>query len=176
MAGAGAALWGPPGTDGVRPCLAQLVVSLPHVDNSMVAEAIGLRVGLGLAAACDCVRDLAVMGDNLPILRMAAACGRLTTADPWRAIEAPVMRAAADQWGVAWSAVRRCFNRTADRLATRGVMASIAAARRRDRRPAAWLWLDPSLVLSRPLLIPWLDYPLAPLPAPAAAVTGAAAP
>ena len=171
VAGAGAALWGPIGRDGSRPCVAQLVLSLPHIGDSMVAEAFGFRGALGLAAAFQCTRDLDVVGDNLPILRMAAACGRLTAADPWRTVEAPLMRAAADAWGTRWYAVRRCFNRHADALATRGVEGSIAAVERGDRRPAAWLWVHPQFRSSLPSnAVEWVDFPLLPLASSAAPV------
>ena len=38
-AGAGAILWGPPDQEGLRHCLAQVLVSAPAVASSMVAEA-----------------------------------------------------------------------------------------------------------------------------------------
>jgi len=66
--------------------MAQMVLALPQVQDSMVAEAMGLRAAMGLAAAFRCTQLLGVMGDNLPALRMAAACGRLTSADPWRVV------------------------------------------------------------------------------------------
>ena len=49
-AGAGAALWGQADEYGRRPCVAQLILSASHLEDSMAAEAAGLRAGMALAS------------------------------------------------------------------------------------------------------------------------------
>ena len=88
--GAGAAIWGQADHNGIRQYLAQLTASVPSLSSSMAAEAIGLRAGLALAAyTLGRVRNIGVLGDNLPVMRFAAANGRVRTPGIWEILEAP---------------------------------------------------------------------------------------
>jgi len=138
--GAGAALWGPIRPSGSRACIAQASLSVPGCDNSVVAEALGLRLAVALARAAGLPpSSLLVMGDNLGVVRTGAGFGR-TRADPvWCVLETPVMFLASHGWTPDWAAVRRQFNRMADRLATRATNTSVLAAC--SGLPAGlWVW------------------------------------
>ena len=47
----------------------------------------------------------------------------------------------------------RCFNKTADGLATIGVTAAVAQRAMRHDEPGLWLWADPALTTS--VNLPW---------------------
>jgi len=154
-AGAGAALWGPVGQGGVRPCLAQACLSLPACSNSVVAEATGLRLGIALLrAARPTPTSVLTMGDNLGVLRTAGAFGRSRTDGVWVAIERPVTYLACNGWQSGWAGVRRQFNKLADRLATRATNSSVLAAA--GGRPGCLrLWGSPCASLASPLVSEW---------------------
>ena len=90
--GAGAALWGFIEADGRRPCIGQVTLSVPTMACSMRAEALGLRAALALAAhALRQPNAINIIGDNLPILRMAAASGKVRAPGMWEILEAPLL-------------------------------------------------------------------------------------
>jgi len=154
-AGAGAALWGPVGRDGARTCLAQACLSIPACDNSVIAEATGLRLGIALLRAARPVpSSVLTMGDNLGVLRTAGAFGRSRTDGVWVAIERPVAYLACNDWQSEWAGVRRQFNKLADRLATRATNSSVLAAA--SGQPGClWLWSSPSASLAPSRVLDW---------------------
>ena len=116
-----AALWGPPDERGARACVAQLTLSTPTTSCSMMAEALGLRAGLAIVAyALGNPGRIGVVGDNLPVLRMAAGNGRIRLPEIWQILEEPLMHAATFGWECRWVAVRWTYNSAADQLATIG--------------------------------------------------------
>jgi len=142
--GAGAAIWGPPRHDGTRPCWAQACLADPRRHDSMDAEAAGLRLGFAIIVALFTHPvSLHIVGDNLPILRMAAANGRLRADRVWHTLERPIMHALAQGWRCDWSAVRRHRNKTADHLATRGTLSAVGMGTSGAATPHAWLWVSP---------------------------------
>ena len=97
--GAGAILWGPPNDQGVRASIAQVVLTAPTLSSSMIAEALGLRAGLALALKVTTHPGrIEIVGDNLPILRMAASNGKVKTPEVWQILEAPLLHAASPGW------------------------------------------------------------------------------
>ena len=89
----------------------------------MDAEAAGLRMGIALVLALFTHPiSLQVLGDNLPIIRLASANGRLRTDRIWHTLEQPLMHTIGQGWHCAWAAVRRHRNKTADHLAIRGTL------------------------------------------------------
>ena len=116
--GAGAALWGIPDERGVRPCVAQLTLSAPNLSCSMMAEAVGLRAAIALAThVLRRPAHIGIVGDNLPVLRLAAANGRVRTPGIWETLEAPLLHVSFNGWKYLWTVVRRAYNTTADALA-----------------------------------------------------------
>ena len=139
--GAGAALWGPIQEDGRRRCIAQATLSVPAIGCSMKAEALGLRAALALAALILQHPDsITVIGDNLPILRMAAANGKVRTPGVWEVLEAPLMHTLLQNWACRWVAVRRHLNKLADKLATRGTFDAVDRAVQGVWEPVLTVW------------------------------------
>ena len=128
VAGAGALLWSEPDIDGRRRLLARACVAAPAFRNSMLAEAVGLATGISLIRCfMGFPRPVTVLGDNLPLLRLAAATGRLRPDGMWAVVEAALMYVAAHGWSVDWVAVRRHRNCAADAAATHGVRDALRA-------------------------------------------------
>ena len=96
------------------------------------------------------------MGDNVGVLRTASAFGRSRTDEVWRAIEQPVMHLACQGWDTQRVAVRRQFNRLADRLATRATNSGVQARNTRGP-PSIWVWSEPDVPLARPALSGWFS-------------------
>ena len=146
--GAGAAIWGKADNNGVRPCLAQLTASVPSLSSSMAAEAVGLRAGLALAAyTLEGIGSVGVVGDNLPVIRLAAANGRVRTPGIWEILEEPLVHIATRQWQCHWHAVRRCYNKAADTLATIGTLKAVDQAAAGDWQPRVQIWVADALAL-----------------------------
>ena len=139
--GAGAALWGPPCPNGRRSCLAQISIAAPVAGCSMLAESLGLRAGLALAAVV--LRppvELRVVGDNLPVMRLAAANGKVRTPGVWETLEAPLLHASVQGWSCSWIAVRRHLNAVADALATLGIHRAVDQAVSNEWTPSIMFW------------------------------------
>ena len=156
--GAGAALWGPMDLRGHRNCIAQVALAVPSLSCSMHAEAIGLRSGLALVfLILGNPNGLSVVGDNLPVLRLAATNGRVRTPGIWETLEAPLMFSALQDWDCRWTAVRRHLNSTADGLATLGTHAAVNSAARGVFDPSIQLWTSCDRVISnrRTVELPW---------------------
>ena len=152
-AGAGAALWGPVDATGRRQCLAQATISRPELTNSMTAEAAGLRLGLALAACFGgTLGSLGVLGDNLPVIRQAAANGRVRTPGVWALLEEPILFIAMQSVRCKWYAVRRRYNMTADALATSGTHRAVDDIVAGMRRPTITLWCLPEMPLPSTLV------------------------
>ena len=84
LAGAGAAIWSEADVEGRRECLEQMTISAPRLRSSMLAEATGLAYGvLVLAHACNHPGSIAILGDNLPIIRLGACNSRLRSDPVW---------------------------------------------------------------------------------------------
>jgi len=110
----------------------------------MIAESAGLRLGIALTlhvlghpVAID------VIGDNLPVMRVAAANGRIRNDTCWTMIGPPVMHAAALGWSVRWIAVRRNYNKLADLLATRATLSAVRLRANAVSSPRLWVWTHP---------------------------------
>jgi len=131
VAGAGVAIFGARGADGVRQRVAGCAIALPQQHSAQYAEAYGCRAALlWLAARRDRVRCARIIGDNLAVVRYCAGQGGLRRPALQALLEAPLASAYASGWQVEWVAVRRRLNAAADALATAGVMwaANVAEA------------------------------------------------
>ena len=142
----------------------------------MDAEAAGLRMGIAIILALFTHPvSLHIVGDNLPILRMAAANGRLRADRVWHTLERPIMHILAQGWRCEWSAVRRHRNKTADHLATRGALTAVNMGASGATSAFVWLWVSPDAAIRPSVaeggMLPWhsdlpvcrADHPLCPL-------------
>ena len=123
-AGAGAILWSALSPEGKRLPLAAAMAICPQIADSTAAEAMGLALALALARYAREPHKLTIIGDNLPLVRFAASNGRLRTDLIWLIAGASLLASAPLLPAVGWEAVRRCFNRGADRIATAAVRAA----------------------------------------------------
>lgn len=114
-------LWSPLSPDGTRTALAAAVAVCPHQRDSGAAESVGLTLGLAFARACPSTDPLSILGDNLPLIRFAACNGRMRADSTWQLASASIMGMAHAHHRISWEAVRRCFNKGADKLTTIGV-------------------------------------------------------
>ena len=122
VAGAGATLWHHGAADSVPVQIASIVVALPDVQDSQIAEASGCRAALaGLANIDTNVRAARVVGDNLAVVRYGAGTGRFQRSLLQAQMELALGPLAQRGWRLQWHAVRRRLNKAADRLATLGV-------------------------------------------------------
>ena len=65
--------------------------SLPCLAPSMAAEALGLGAGIAQAThVLGRVVNVGVVGDNLPLMRLAAANGRIRSPGIWEILEGPI--------------------------------------------------------------------------------------
>ena len=109
----------------------------------MDAEAAGLRMGIALVLALFThPSSLQVVGDNLPIIRLASATGRLRADRIWHTLEQPLMHTIGQGWQCAWAAVRRHRNKTADHLATRGTLTAVGLGENNHNSPHIWIWIS----------------------------------
>jgi len=139
--------------------LAQAVVSLPDVHDSLAAEGNGLRLAFSLVQACvGHPGHLAVLGDNLPLLKSAAVTGKLRSDPTLAIVDAPLTHAARQRWTCRWTAVRRLFNCLADKLATRGTLSAVESRANGRHTPHVWLWTDPAVfdVSTMQPQLPWV--------------------
>ena len=83
-----------------------MTLAVPCLSCSMHAEALGLRAGLALVLlVLGKTSGLRVVpGDNLPVMRLAAANGRMKTPDIWEILEAPLMFSSLQDWDCRWTA------------------------------------------------------------------------
>ena len=120
----------------------------------MVAEALGLRAGIALAhMITDFPGPIEVVGDNLPVLKMAAGNGRVRGTEAWPALEAPLLHVATQGWPCQWIAVRRIYNAAADHVATNGTEHAVDCAVSGVLQPSLRLWLSQPGLAQGPL--PW---------------------
>ena len=155
-AGAGAILWGPVNEEGSRECLAQILIAAPSASSSMVAEALGLRAALAVTLfAVGHPGEICVVGDNLPILRMASSNGRIKNPETWQLLDAPLSTISVQKWDCTWTAVRRCQNKTADALATLGTFRSIELAANGNSAPQVSLWVNGATARQDATALPW---------------------
>ena len=143
--GAGAILWG---------AVAQVALSAPSLSNSMTAETLGVRAGIALAQlVTEFPGPIEVVGDNLPVLRMAVGNGRVRAPEAWQALEAPLLHVATQGWQCKWTAVKRIFNVAADQVATNGTEHAVNCAVANDLAPSLRLRTSrPSGIETR---LPW---------------------
>ena len=140
-AGAGAALWGPINSRGLRQCVAQATIACPRLTDSLSAEAAGLRLGIALIAkVLPQVNSIGIVGDNLPVMRLGAGNGKIRTPGIWEMLEAPLLHIAVRGWQCQWFAVRRRYNKTADALATIGTYQAVDRAAGGLWEPSIQLW------------------------------------
>ena len=64
------------------------------------------------------------------------------------------MHLACQGWDTQWVAVRRQFNRLADRLATRAANSSVLACST-ETPPGIWVWSEPDVPLAGATLSEW---------------------
>ena len=139
--GVGAAIWGLPNDRGLRPCLAQATAAIPTLEDSMSAEAAGLRLGIALASKLLPRSSLiGIVGDNLPVMRLGAGNGRIRTPGIWEIVEAPLLYMANRALPCQWTAVRRQYNKTADALATIGTHMAVDCVANGQLRPTIRYW------------------------------------
>ncbi len=139
VAGAGAVLWGPEDLHGNRKRVVDARVALPGVRYAQVAEAWGLRIGIGLllshrATSKGPCRAL-ITGDNLGVVRYGASQGRLRKPEMQGLLEGPLGELALGRWDLSWLAVRRRFNKAADEQATKAVQWAGYLAKRGEMSP-----------------------------------------
>ena len=111
-------MWDEPDQDGNRTCLMQISVALPRLPRSMSGEGAGLAYGALLVEAV--IKEmtlLGILGDNLPVVRLGAANGRIRTDRVWIEVEDALLALARRRWPLHWFAVRRHLNKEADRAA-----------------------------------------------------------
>ena len=143
IAGAGAVIWEEADANGRRRCLAQLVIAAPRLRSSMLAEAAGLAYGiLFLASACGWRGRIGILGDNLPIMRLAAGNAKLRSDPVWREVEEALMIIARRRWRPDYHAVRRHLNKAADALATLGVFKALELESKGHNGDEIRLWCD----------------------------------
>ena len=105
------------------------------------------------------VTNIGVVGNNLPVIRLAAGNGRVRTPGIWEILEAPLSHVATHNWRVSWYAVRRCYNKAADELATHGTHRAVNQAASSSWRPEIHVWVAPALDMGVPdeSRFPWHD-------------------
>ena len=122
MAGAGATLWRYDASDTAPTHIASIVIALPDVDDSQVAEATGCRAALAARVNVTTdVRAARVVGGNLAVVRYGAGTGRFQRSLLQAHMELALGPLAQRGWRLQWQAIRRRLNKAADRLATLGV-------------------------------------------------------
>ena len=155
VAGGGAAIWSEADHNGGRTCIAQVVISTPRLRSSMLAESTGLAHAISyLAGACGCPGPISVLGDNFPLVRMAACNARLRSDPCWIEVEGALMLLAGRRWRPQWHAVRRHLNKAADALATQGVFDSLRRFVVGDATDTVFAWCDEEHFAQRGLSVP----------------------
>ena len=131
LTGAGAIVWGPSDSDGIRAVIASCVVAIPGHHHAQYAEALGCAEAIRwLASHGGDNRSARVAGDNLSVIRYCAREGRLRRVESQAALEAALTEARARGWCIDFVAVPRRLNMDADALATKGVLLAAALADR----------------------------------------------
>ena len=124
-------------------------IVVPEVSCSMLSESMGLQAGLALASAMlGHPTGFRVLGDNLPVLRLAAANGRVRTPGVWEVLEVPLLHVAMQSWDCSWVAVRRHLNAVADALATRGTHKAVDQAAMQQWAPTIEIWCQDNLAVA----------------------------
>ena len=149
VAGAGATLWRHDAAGRSPEQIASIVVALPDVSDSQVAEATGCRAALAsLANVTTDVRAARVVGDNLAVVRYGAGTGRFQRSLLQAQMELALGPLAQRGWRLQWHAVRRRLNKAADRLATLGFFWAEALRRHGGRGVRTHIvWHNPSAPL-----------------------------
>ena len=126
--------------------IASIVVALPDVSDSQIAEATACRAALAcLANVTTDIRAARVVGDNLAVVRYGAGTGRFQRSLLQAQMELALGPLAQRGWRLQWHAVRRRLNKAADRLATLGVFWAEAVRRNGGRGVRTHIvWHDPS--------------------------------
>ena len=144
VAGAGALLWSLSPHDLTLSLRAEAWAALPGEDWSPVAEAWGLHLALQLLMKVGSAHHpCQVIGDNLSVVRFAAAQGSLRNPTHEGLLSPSLAQLALRGIEPVWLAVRRRFNSAADARATAAVhwAASLAAAGiRTPLVRATWHW------------------------------------
>ena len=134
VAGAAAVLWLPDPLGGEMVPTCAVHILLPGEEHAQVAEAWGLRGAVGLALyGTKGTTGNRITGDNLAVIRYAADQGGLRKIALQALLEVPLARLAATGRKIEWLAVRRRFNKAADREATEALMAARERADRTTR-------------------------------------------
>ena len=119
VAGAGACLWGNMEQYGDRRPLAHAFVALPDEQHAQVAEAWGCAAAIKiLMAHANCSSRILFAGDNLAVVRFAAAQGFLKRPSMAGPLHTYLSRLSLTGHLSTWIAVRRRHNKAADALAT----------------------------------------------------------
>ena len=118
--------------------LARTVISLPGVDEIVVAEAFGCSAALALLAQIQpSLRVARVIGDNPLVVRHGAALGRLRHIQAEALMANALAQATAGGWALLWTLVGRDSNRAADGAAKDGAIRARALADTVTRTSAA---------------------------------------
>ena len=144
VAGAGAVLWSLSPRDLSLTLRAEAWVALPGEAWAPIAEAWGLHLALQLLLrAGEACLPCQVVGDNLAVMRFAAAQGSLRNPAHEGILSPSLAQLALRGIEPSWLAVRRRFNKAADSRATAAVQWAAVLAAEGTLTPVArsvWYW------------------------------------
>ena len=133
----------------------QISAALPRLTDSMAGGGAGLAYGALLAEAVITNNtDLGILGDNLPVIRLGAANGRVRTDRVWVEVEDALLTLARRRWPLHWYAVRRHLNKAADSLATEGVFVGLRMRAEGRNNDTILLWCNENAFRERNWTIP----------------------
>ena len=122
----------------------------------MTAEALGLRAAIALTTlVTGYPGEICIVGDNLPIMRMAASNGRVRTKDVWHLLDEPLAHCATQGWACRWIAVRRNQNKAADALATIATLQAVQLAATGNYNTLLSIWTRDALHRPDEIALPW---------------------
>ena len=122
----------------------------------MTAEALGLRAAIALTTlVTGHPGEICIVGDNLPIMRMAASNGRVRTKDVWHLLDEPLAHCATQGWACRWIAVRRNQNKAADALATIATLQAVQLAATGNYNTLLSIWTRDALHRPDEIALPW---------------------
>ena len=133
----------------------QISAALPRLTDSMAGEGAGLAYGALLAGAVIADNtDLGILGDNLPVIRLGAANGRIRTDRVWVEVEDALLTLARRRLPLHWYAVRRHLNKAADALATEGVFVGLRMKAEGQSDDTVIFWCNENEFRERSWIIP----------------------
>ena len=131
-------------------------MSAPWASSSMTAEALGLRAAIALTTlVAGHPGEVCIVGDNLPIMRMAASNGKVRTKDVWHLLDEPLAFCSTQGWTCRWTAVRRNQNKAADTLATIATLQAVEDAAAGNYETRLSLWINSASYQNEEVALPW---------------------